>query len=139
MWGPRPAGSGQGPSVAGGPPGSPDQDGDRYLEFYNLVFMQFDQPVPGQRVPLPKPSIDTGMGLERMAAILQGRHDVFDTDLLRGLIEASANATGVDADGPQKVSHRVIADHLRSSAFLITGTISPWSSATAMPRLMSFL
>src|SRR5262245_2565273 len=115
----------QGPSVAGGPPGSPDEDGDRYLEFYNLVFMQFDQPVPGQRVPLPKPSIDTGMGLERIAAILQGRHDVFDTDLLRGLIEASANATGVDADGPQNVSHRVIADHLRSSAFLVADGVLP--------------
>jgi alanyl-tRNA synthetase len=115
----------QGPSVAGGPPGSPEQEGDRYLEFYNLVFMQFDQPVPGQRVPLPKPSIDTGMGLERMAAILQGRHDVFDIDLMRVLIEASSAATGVDPDGAQKVSHRVIADHLRSSAFLVADGVLP--------------
>jgi alanyl-tRNA synthetase len=115
----------QGPSVAGGPPGSPDQEGDRYLEFYNLVFMQFDQLVGGKRVPLPKPSIDTGMGLERIAAILQGRHDVFDVDLMRVLIEASSAATGVDPDGAQKVSHRVIADHLRSSAFLIADGVLP--------------
>jgi alanyl-tRNA synthetase len=115
----------QGPNVVGGPPGTPEQDGDRYLEFYNLVFMQFDQIGLGQRVPLPKPSIDTGMGLERMAAILQGRHDVFDIDLLRVLIEASSAATKVDADGAQRTSHRVIADHLRSSAFLVADGVLP--------------
>ncbi len=115
----------QGPDVAGGPPGSPDQDGDRYLEFYNLVFMQFDQPAPGQRIPLPRPSIDTGMGLERIAAILQGKHDVFDIDLLGALIEASSVATGVSAEGSKRFSHRVIADHLRSSAFLIADGVLP--------------
>jgi alanyl-tRNA synthetase len=115
----------QGPDVAGGPPGSPDEDGDRYLEFYNLVFMQFDQPAPGQRIPLPRPSIDTGMGLERIAAILQGKHDVFDIDLLGALIEASSVATGVSAEGSKRFSHRVIADHLRSSAFLIADGVLP--------------
>jgi alanyl-tRNA synthetase len=115
----------QGAKVAGGPPGSPDENGDRYLEFYNLVFMQFDQPVPGQRIPLPRPSIDTGMGLERIAAILQGKHDVFDIDLLGALIEASSVATGIDADDSKRFSHRVIADHLRSSAFLIADGVLP--------------
>jgi alanyl-tRNA synthetase len=115
----------QGSQVAGGPPGSPDENGDRYLEFYNLVFMQFDQPAPGQRIPLPRPSIDTGMGLERIAAILQGKHDVFDIDLLGALIEASSVATGVGEEGPQRFSHRVIADHLRSSAFLIADGVLP--------------
>jgi alanyl-tRNA synthetase len=115
----------QGAQVAGGPPGSPDQDGDRYLEFYNLVFMQFDQPAPGERVPLPRPSIDTGMGLERIAAILQGKHDVFDIDLLGALIEASSIASGVGEEGPQRFSHRVIADHLRSSAFLVADGVLP--------------
>jgi alanyl-tRNA synthetase len=115
----------QGPDVAGGPPGSPDEDGDRYLEFYNLVFMQFDQPAPGQRIPLPRPSIDTGMGLERIAAILQGKHDVFDIDLMGALIEASSVATGVSAEGSKRFSHRVIADHLRSSAFLIADGVLP--------------
>src|SRR5216684_2918404 len=115
----------QGAQVAGGPPGSPEEDGDRYLEFYNLVFMQFDQPVPGQRIPLPRPSIDTGMGLERIAAILQGKHDVFDIDLLGALIEASSVAAGVSAEGQKRFSHRVIADHLRSSAFLIADGVLP--------------
>jgi alanyl-tRNA synthetase len=115
----------QGPQVAGGPPGSPDENGDRYLEFYNLVFMQFDQPAPGQRIPLPRPSIDTGMGLERIAAILQGKHDVFDIDLLGALIEASSVATGVGAEGRARFSHRVIADHLRSSAFLVADGVLP--------------
>jgi alanyl-tRNA synthetase len=115
----------QGPQVAGGPPGSPDENGDRYLEFYNLVFMQFDQPTPGRRIPLPRPSIDTGMGLERIAAILQGKHDVFDIDLLGALIEASSVATGVGEEGPQRFSHRVIADHLRSSAFLVADGVLP--------------
>ncbi len=115
----------QGPDVAGGPPGSPDEDGDRYLEFYNLVFMQFDQPVPGQRVPLPRPSIDTGMGLERIAAILQGKHDVFEIDLLGALIEASSIAAGVSAEGQKRFSHRVIADHLRATSFLIADGVLP--------------
>src|SRR5258708_5200799 len=115
----------QGDKVAGGPPGSADQDGDRYLEFWNLVFMQFEQIAPGNRVNLPRPSIDTGMGLERIALLMQGKQDVYDTDVLRSLILASADATGVAADGPKKVSHRVIADHLRSASFLIADGVLP--------------
>ena len=115
----------QGPALAGGPPGSPDEDGDRFLEFWNLVFMQYEQVTPGERVPLPRPSIDTGMGLERIAAILQGVHSNYDIDLMRSLIRASSDATGVDADGPQKVSHRIIADHLRASAFLVADGVLP--------------
>jgi len=114
-----------GEKFAGGPPGSPDEGGDRFVEIWNLVFMQYEQIAPGNRQPLPKPSIDTGMGLERLAAVLQGKHDNFDTDILRSLILASADLTGVDADGAQKVSHRVIADHLRSSAFLIADGVLP--------------
>ncbi len=114
-----------GPKIAGGPPGSPDQDGDRYIEIWNLVFMQYEQKTKDERVALPRPSIDTGMGLERIAAVLQGKHDNYDTDLLRKLIEASAQATGVDPDGPQSVSHRVIADHLRASSFLIADGVMP--------------
>ncbi|HAU28933.1 MAG TPA: alanine--tRNA ligase [Rhodospirillaceae bacterium] len=114
-----------GEQFAGGPPGSPDEDGDRFIEIWNLVFMQYEQLAPDNRVNLPKPSIDTGMGLERLAAVLQGKHDNFDTDILRSLILASADITGVDADGAQKVSHRVIADHLRSSAFLISDGVLP--------------
>jgi alanyl-tRNA synthetase len=113
-----------GPSIPGGPPGSDDADGDRFIEIWNLVFMQFEQR-PGEMVPLPRPSIDTGMGLERLAAILQGRHDNYDTDVLRGLILASAEASGAPADGPHAVSHRVIADHLRSTAFLIADGVLP--------------
>ena len=115
----------QGPALQGGPPGSPDEDGDRFLEFWNLVFMQYEQVDGGQRIPLPRPSIDTGMGLERMAAILQGVHSNYDIDLMRALIRASSDATGVDADGPQKVSHRIIADHLRASAFLVADGVLP--------------
>ena len=100
----------QGPALQGGPPGSPDEDGDRFLEFWNLVFMQYEQIGPGNRMPLPRPSIDTGMGLERIAAILQGVHSNYDIDLMRALIRASSDATGVDPDGPHKASHRVIAD-----------------------------
>jgi alanyl-tRNA synthetase len=115
----------QGPALAGGPPGSPDEDGDRYLEFWNLVFMQFEQVDEKTRIDLPRPSIDTGMGLERIAAILQGVHSNYDIDLFRALIKAVADATGVDADGPKKVSHRVIADHLRATSFLIADGVLP--------------
>ncbi len=114
-----------GPHLAGGPPGSPDADGDRFIEIWNLVFMQFEQVTPDQRVALPKPSIDTGMGLERITAVLQGKHDNYDTDLLRRLIVASSEASGVAPDGPHAVSHRVIADHLRASSFLIADGVLP--------------
>ena len=114
-----------GEGIAGGPPGSPEQDGDRFIEIWNLVFMQYEQLPGGERVPLPRPSIDTGMGLERLAAVLQGKHDNYDIDLFRKLIEASAEATGTDPDGPHRVSHRVIADHLRSSSFLIADGVLP--------------
>jgi alanyl-tRNA synthetase len=114
-----------GPEIPGGPPGSPDEDGDRFTEIWNLVFMQFEEGPPGTRVPLPRPSIDTGMGLERIAAILQGKHDNYDIDIFRALILASAEATGQDPDGPWRVSHRVVADHLRSSAFLIADGVLP--------------
>jgi alanyl-tRNA synthetase len=115
----------QGESVWGGPPGSPEEDGDRFLEFWNLVFMQFDQSAPGERSPLPRPSIDTGMGLERMACILQGTHSVFDTDLFRTLIAATEEVLSVKAEGDVAASFRVIADHLRSSAFLIADGVLP--------------
>jgi alanyl-tRNA synthetase len=114
-----------GDHIPGGPPGSPDEDGDRFIEIWNLVFMQFEQIAPGNRVPLPRPSIDTGMGLERIAAVLQGTHDNYATDLMRALVVAVANLTGVDPDGPQKASHRVIADHLRASAFLVADGVLP--------------
>ncbi len=114
-----------GPAIPGGPPGSPDEDGDRFVEIWNLVFMQFEEGPPGTRVPLPRPSIDTGMGLERVAAILQGKHDNYDTDVFRALILASAEATGQEPDGPHRISHRVIADHLRSSAFLLADGVLP--------------
>ncbi|PWC84960.1 alanyl-tRNA synthetase [Azospirillum sp. TSH100] len=114
-----------GPSIAGGPPGSPDQDGDRFIEIWNLVFMQYEQLGPDNLVPLPKPSIDTGMGLERLAAVLQGKHDNYDIDLMRALIMASAEATKTSPDGAHAVSHRVIADHLRSTSFLIADGVLP--------------
>jgi alanyl-tRNA synthetase len=114
-----------GDHIPGGPPGSPDEDGDRFIEIWNLVFMQFEEGPPGTRVPLPRPSIDTGMGLERIAAILQGKHDNYDIDVFRGLILASAEATGQDPDGPFKTSHRVIADHLRSTSFLMADGVLP--------------
>ena len=115
----------QGEAVAGGPPGSPDEDGDRFLEFWNLVFMQFDQAQDGVRTPLPKPSIDTGMGLERISAILQGVTSNYETDLFRTLIAASEELTGTRAEGDQQPSHRVIADHLRASSFLVADGVSP--------------
>ncbi|ABI62268.1 Alanyl-tRNA synthetase [Granulibacter bethesdensis CGDNIH1] len=114
-----------GPSIPGGPPGSPDEDGDRFIEIWNLVFMQYEEGPPGTRVNLPRPSIDTGMGLERLAAVLQGKHDNYDTDTLRALIVASAEATGQDPDGPHKTSHRVVADHLRSTSFLMADGVLP--------------
>ncbi len=114
-----------GDHIPGGPPGSPDEDGDRFVEIWNLVFMQFEQFAPGERVELPKPSIDTGMGLERISAVLQGKHDNYDVDLLRAIIEASAEASGTAPDGEHAVSHRVIADHLRASAFLIADGVLP--------------
>ena len=114
-----------GQSIQGGPPGSPDADGDRFIEIWNLVFMQYEEGPPGTRNPLPRPSIDTGMGLERIAAILQGKHDNYDTDTFRALILASAEATGTDPDGPHRVSHRVVADHLRSTSFLMADGVLP--------------
>ena len=114
-----------GEGIAGGPPGSPDEDGDRFIEIWNLVFMQYEQQGDGTRIDLPKPSIDTGMGLERIGAVLQGKHDNYDTDLMYHLIEASADASNQAIDGNHAVSHRVIADHLRSSAFLIADGVLP--------------
>ncbi len=114
-----------GEHIAGGPPGSPDEDGDRFIEIWNLVFMQFEQQADGSRIDLPKPSIDTGMGLERIGALLQGKHDNYDTDLMYHLIEASADISSQAIDGDHGVSHRVIADHLRSSAFLIADGVLP--------------
>ena len=114
-----------GDTIFGGPPGSADQDGDRFVEIWNLVFMQYEQVTPDQRVNLPRTSIDTGMGLERLAAVLQGKHDNYDIDLMRALIVASADATNSDPDGPHKNSHRVIADHLRSTSFLLADGVMP--------------
>src|ERR1700744_3698423 len=114
-----------GPSIPGGPPGSPDENGDRFIEIWNLVFMQYEEGPPGTRVPLPRPSIDTGMGLERFAAILQGKHDNYDTDTFRALILASAELTAQEPDGPFKTSHRVVADHLRATSFLIADGVLP--------------
>ena len=114
-----------GDHVPGGPPGSPDEDGDRFVEIWNLVFMQFEQVSENERVGLPRPSIDTGMGLERITAVLQGGHDIYGIDLLRNLIEASAEASGRAADGDHAVSHRVIADHLRSVGFLMADGVMP--------------
>ena len=114
-----------GDKVPGGPPGSPDEDGDRFVEVWNLVFMQFEQHAGGTRTALPKPSIDTGMGLERITTVLQGVHSVFETDLFRHLIAASADLSGVASDGDQAASHRIIADHLRSSSFLIADGVMP--------------
>jgi len=114
-----------GAHIPGGPPGSPDAEGDRFIEIWNLVFMQYEQLASGERLNLPRPSIDTGMGLERIAAVLQGTHDNYAIDLFRTLIQAIADLTKVSPDGPQKASHRVIADHLRASAFLIADGVLP--------------
>jgi alanyl-tRNA synthetase len=115
----------QGPSLQGGPPGSADADGDRFLEFWNLVFMQFEQLPGGERIDLPKPSIDTGMGLERIAAVLQGVTSNYDIDLFKTLIAASVDLIGVAAEGENRASHRIIADHLRASSFLIADGVLP--------------
>ncbi|MEM8625273.1 MAG: alanine--tRNA ligase [Pseudomonadota bacterium] len=114
-----------GDHVWGGLPGTPEEDGDRYVEIYNLVFMQFEQFEDRPREPLPRPSIDTGMGLERISSVLQGKTDVYDVDLTRALIEASAHASATEPDGPGKTHHRVIADHLRSTSFLIADGVMP--------------
>src|SRR6202047_1309094 len=114
-----------GEHIPGGPPGSPDAEGDRFVEIWNLVFMQYEQRAGGERVDLPRPSIDTGMGLQRPAAALESTHDHYKSDLFCALIEASAEASGVPPDGPQAVSHRVIADHLRASSFLIADGVLP--------------
>ncbi len=114
-----------GDHIPGGPPGSPDEDGDRFIEIWNIVFMQNEQFEDGSMKALDMQSIDTGMGLERIGALLQGKHDNYDTDLMRALIEASAHATSADPDGPGNVHHRVIADHLRSTSFLIADGVMP--------------
>ena len=114
-----------GDHIPGGPPGSPDEDGDRFIEIWNLVFMQYEQLANGERINLPKPSIDTGMGLERISAVMQGKHDNYDIDLMQGLIRASVDVSGVAIDGEHAVSHRVIADHLRASSFLIADGVLP--------------
>jgi alanyl-tRNA synthetase len=114
-----------GDHIFGGPPGSPDEDGDRFVEIWNLVFMQYEQQADGTRIDLPKPSIDTGMGIERIAAVLQGVHDNYDTDTFKALISASEALTGVAAAGEQAASHRVIADHLRSTSFLMADGVLP--------------
>ncbi|PTX48675.1 alanyl-tRNA synthetase [Gemmobacter caeni] len=114
-----------GDKIWGGPPGSAEEDGDRFIEIWNLVFMQYEQFEDGSKRELDMQSIDTGMGLERIGALLQGKHDNYDTDLMRALIEASANVTNGDPDGPGKVHHRVIADHLRSTSFLIADGVMP--------------
>ncbi len=114
-----------GDHIFGGPPGSPDEDGDRFVEIWNLVFMQFEQTADEITGELPKPSIDTGMGLERIAAVLQGVHDNYDTDTFKALIAASESLTGVAAEGEHKASHRVIADHLRSTSFLMADGVLP--------------
>src|SRR5215813_1949064 len=114
-----------GDKIPGGPPGSPDAEGDRFIEIWNLVFMQYEQLAGGKRVDLPRPSIDTGMGLERIAAVLQGTHDNYSIDLFGALISHVEDLTGVESDGPRSVHHRVIADHLRAAAFLIADGVLP--------------
>lgn len=114
-----------GDHIPGGPPGSPDEDGDRFVEIWNLVFMQFEQAAGGERTPLPRPSIDTGMGLERIAAVLQGVHDNYDTDVFKALIAASGALTHTPTTGDTQASHRIIADHLRTSGFLVADGVLP--------------
>src|SRR4030095_6754714 len=119
-----------GDHIPGGPPGSPDEDGDRFVEIWNLVFMQFEQAAGEIVSELPKKSIDTGMGLERVAAVLQGFHDNYDTDTFKALIAASEEFTRTKAEGAQQASHRVIADHLRASGFLVADGVLPANEGT---------
>ena len=114
-----------GPEIPGGPPGSENEDGDRFIEIWNLVFMQFERDASGEMKPLPRPSIDTGMGLERITAVMQGVHDNYDTDLFRKLIGACVDLTGRPARGDDAPAHRVIADHLRASCFLLADGVAP--------------
>ena len=114
-----------GDSVIGGPPGSKDEDGDRFIEIWNLVFMQYEQISDNERVNLPKPSIDTGMGLERISAVLQNTHNNYETDMMKNLVNASSFVSGVDTVGTNIISHRVVADHLRSISFLIAEGLLP--------------
>ncbi|WP_108809726.1 alanine--tRNA ligase [Sphingorhabdus sp. Alg231-15] len=114
-----------GDHIFGGPPGSPDEDGDRFVEIWNLVFMQYEQHLGGDRIDLPKPSIDTGMGLERVAAVMQGTHDNYEIDLFKALIAQSGTLTGTETTGDNQASHRVIADHLRASSFLVADGVLP--------------
>ena len=114
-----------GDHIAGGPPGSPDEDGDRFVEIWNLVFMQYDQQTGGDRWDLPSPSIDTGMGLERIAAVMQGTHDNYEIDLFKTLIAESGSLTGTATTGDNQASHRVIADHLRAASFLVADGVLP--------------
>ncbi len=114
-----------GDGIPGGPPGSADEDGDRFIEIWNLVFMQFEEGPPGTRTSLPHPSIDTGMGFERFAAVMQGKHNNYDIDMMRALVLASAEVTGQAVDGPFQTSHRVVADHLRSVSFMIADGVLP--------------
>ena len=114
-----------GPSVFGGPPGSNDEDGDRFIEIWNLVFMQYEQISENERINLPKPSIDTGMGLERISAVLQNTHNNYEIDMMKKLVEASSLITGIDINNETIVSHRVVADHLRSISFLIAEGLLP--------------
>jgi alanyl-tRNA synthetase len=114
-----------GKNLKGGMPGSPDQDGDRFIEIWNLVFMQYEQISGNKRIDLPKPSVDTGMGLERMSAVLQGTHDNYNTDHFKKIISASSDITNTPLNEKTIASHRVIADHLRASSFLIAEGILP--------------
>ena len=114
-----------GPGIPGGPPGSANEDGDRFIEIWNLVFMQYEEDPPGTRTPLPRPSIDTGMGFERFVAVMQGKHNNYDIDMMRALVLASADAAHQAVDGPFQTSHRVVADHLRSTSFLIADGVLP--------------
>src|SRR5205814_1731669 len=113
-----------GQTIPGGPPGSTNEDGDRFTEIWNLVFMQYEQ-TAGKRINLPKPSIDTGMGLERITAAMQGVHDNYEIDLFEALIRASEEVSGIRSEGAYRVSHRVIADHLRSCSFLLADGVMP--------------
>ena len=114
-----------GDTVEGGPPGSKNEDGDRFIEIWNLVFMQYEQISNNERISLPKPSIDTGMGLERISALLQNTHNNYETDMMINLVNASAFLTSTDQNKDNIISHRVVADHLRSMSFLIAEGVLP--------------